>query len=123
MPAPVSNVTTAVLQLALDAAAMRQSAHVQNLANISTPGYRPLQVDFESRLDGARRSLARQGTVDAASLSGSNPQFVQIDRQTAPELDAESLRMAGNAVHFQALLRGVSRHLGVLGLAAADGKR
>jgi flagellar basal-body rod protein FlgB len=38
-------------------------------------------------------------------------------------LDAEMVALARNAVRFQALAQGMSRHLGLLALAAGDGRR
>jgi len=117
----VHTITTAVLQLALDAASLRQAAHGQNIANAGTAGYQPVQVDFESRLEAARLSLARDGRVAPDTLASATPRLAMLDRPI--EFDSEALRLAQNAVHFQALLRGVSKHLALLGLAAADGRR
>ena len=41
---------TAVLKKTLDANALRQRAHAQNIANAETPGYQRLAVDFENQL-------------------------------------------------------------------------
>lgn len=134
MDTSVHTITTAVLQLALDAASLRQTAHGQNIANAGSAGYQPMQVDFESRLDAARASLARDGKVAPDSLRDVEPRLESVGRagrvghvggaaDPAVEFDSEALKLAQNAVHFQALLRGVSKHLSILGLAAADGKR
>ncbi|MBI5059641.1 flagellar basal body rod protein FlgB [candidate division KSB1 bacterium] len=40
----------AVLKKTLDANALRQRTHAQNIANAETPGYRRLAVDFEQQL-------------------------------------------------------------------------
>jgi flagellar basal-body rod protein FlgB len=42
--------STVVLKKTLDAQAMRQRAHVQNIANAETPGYQRVAVDFEDQL-------------------------------------------------------------------------
>jgi flagellar basal-body rod protein FlgB len=39
------------------------------------------------------------------------------------QLDAEMSELARNAVEYQALVQGLSRHLGLMALAAADGRR
>jgi flagellar basal-body rod protein FlgB len=41
---------TVTLKKALDAQATRQRAHVQNIANAETPGYKRVAVDFEEQL-------------------------------------------------------------------------
>ena len=119
--------TTGLLGLALDAASLRQQVHGLNVARAGQPGQPLLQVSFEAQLERARRSLARDGNVSTDSLAGVSPQVETMpvaNAQTgATQLDTETLKLAENAVHFQALLRGLSRHLGVLAQAVGDGRR
>jgi len=42
----IEGTTAAVVTLALDAATMRQQAIAANIANVNTPGYRPVRVRF-----------------------------------------------------------------------------
>jgi flagellar basal-body rod protein FlgB len=121
-------VTTAALGLALDAAQLRQQAIAANIANASTAGYAPVRVSFEAQLDDARRALSSHGRLDAAALEGVEPviEAVPVEQGGLPAkvlLDAEVAQMASNAVQYQALLKGLSRHYAVLGLAVADGKK
>lgn len=51
--------STVTLKKTLDAQAMRQRAHAQNIANAETPGYRRVAVDFEDQL---KTVLAGEGT-------------------------------------------------------------
>ncbi|NUO18662.1 flagellar basal body rod protein FlgB [bacterium] len=57
------NTPATTLRAMLDAQAMRQRAHAQNIANAETPGYQRVRVEFEEllrdRLDGENQSLAR----------------------------------------------------------------
>lgn len=121
-------VTTAVLGMALDAAALRQQAIASNIANANTIDYVPLEVSFEAQLDDARRALDAGGRLDLGSLAGVEP-VLQPAYDAATGLpaqvmvDAEVAEMARNAVHYQALLKGLSRHYGILGTAIADGKK
>jgi flagellar basal-body rod protein FlgB len=39
------------------------------------------------------------------------------------KLDEEMVEMSRNAVHYQALVKGLTRHFAVLQMAAADGRR
>jgi len=54
---------TVALKNALDAQAMRQRAHTQNIANAETPGYQRVRVEFENilseALDGGGAKLAQ----------------------------------------------------------------
>lgn len=119
--------TTATLSLALDAAARRHQAIAANIANAQVDGYAPVKLSFESQLEEARQALRERGSVDAQSLAGVRMELQPwLDAHGQPavvQLDAAMAEMARNAVHYQALAQGLSRHLGVLALAAADGRR
>src|SRR5687768_8380514 len=45
-----SSTTSALVNLALNAATARHMAIAQNIANANNDGYRPLQVDFEEQV-------------------------------------------------------------------------
>lgn len=120
-------ITTATLSLALEAASRRQQAFAANIANAATEGYTPVRVAFESQLAEARQALRDKGTVDAFALAGVRlePEAV-LDAEGQPakvQLDVEVAEMARNAVQYQALTQGLSRHLSILAAAAADGKK
>ncbi|MNL49194.1 hypothetical protein D3C87_1721090 [compost metagenome] len=39
------------------------------------------------------------------------------------QLDVQAAEMARNAVQYQALLKGLSRHMAILSMAAGDGRK
>ncbi|RKP48413.1 flagellar basal body rod protein FlgB [Trinickia fusca] len=124
----IEAVTTAALSLALDAASLRQQAIAANIANAKTEGYVPVQVSFEDQLDDARRTLQSEGQLDATSLAGVTPRLQAVpDARSGVTgqvlLDAEVARMAQNAVQYQALVKGLSKHYAILELAASDGNK
>lgn len=128
MSAGIEAVTTAALGLALDAASLRQQAIAANIANSETQGYVPVRVSFEDQLEGARRELQEQGTLDAASLSGVEPRLQRVAPnglgyagQMRP--DIEVAHLAQNAVQYQVLIKGLSRHFAILSEAVGDGKK
>lgn len=127
MPSPLEAITTATLALALEAASRRHAVLASNIANAQTEGYQPLQVAFESQLEEARQLLRERGSVDAAALSGIRIELAPLlDAQgrTAPlQIDAQMAEMSRNAVQFQALLQGLSRHFGILAAAVGDGRK
>jgi flagellar basal-body rod protein FlgB len=126
MNSPIESVTTAAVGLALDAAQLRQQAITANIANHATEGYVPLGVDFEAQMAQARRSLQAGGRLDAASLAGVQPKLVPMagaDSAQPVRLDDQVAAMASNAVTYQALARGLSRHFAILSAAVSDGKR
>lgn len=124
----IEAVTTAALRLALDAASLRQQAIAANIANVKTEGYVPVQVSFEDQLDDARRTLQSEGQLDATSLASVTPRLQAVPDARAGVtgqvlLDAEVARMAQNAVQYQALVKGLSKHYAILALAASDGNK
>ena len=123
----IEAVTRSALALALDAASMRQQAIATNIANANAVGYVPQRVSFEAQLDDARRSMAQSGRLDAFALSQVSPRIEPVvDGAGAPvsvQLDVEAAEMARNAVHYQALVKGLSRHVSMLSMAAGDGRK
>lgn len=126
----IEGITTAALSMALDAATLRQQAIASNIANASAEGYVPQRVNFEAYVQDAKRMLNEQGRLDSRTLRNMadlpltmEPALDGAGMPSKVQLDAEVAGMAQNAVHYQALLKGLSRHLSVLYSAASDGKR
>jgi len=123
----IESVTRSALGLALDAASLRQQAFAANIANANVGDYQTRRVSFESQLDDARRGLAQNGRLDAASLSQVRPHLeLATDASGAAQpvqLDAQAVEMARNAVHYQALVKGLTKHFSILSMAASDGKK
>ncbi len=122
-------ITTIALGLALDAASLRQQAIAANIANANTAGYVPLSVNFESQLEDARHALQSRGRLDSNSLVGVAPRF-EVNAEIgafglSPKvmLDVEVAHLAQNAVQYQALIKGLSKHYAILSTAASDGKK
>jgi len=111
----------ALLSRALDAAALRQSVHATNVANVDTEGYRRLEVVYSAEL---QRLNAQGPAVDANEALGwaqAEPEVVE-SADAHVKLDQEMAQMAENAVRYQALLGAIERTLGMLRTAARDGK-
>lgn len=123
----VEAVTTRALGLALDAAVLRHQVTATNIANAQTVGYVPHRLSFEEQMADAARDLASRGALDARALDNLQMRLVpSLDAggQAQPvQFDAEMVELSRNAVHYQALIKGLSRHLAVLHEAAADGRR
>ncbi|GAB3658479.1 flagellar basal body rod protein FlgB [Ramlibacter alkalitolerans] len=127
MPMPIETITTAALSAALETASRRQAAVAANIANASTPGYVPQRVSFDAHLAQARSALAERGALDAAAVDSlraeAEPAFDASGQAAVVQLDAEMSELARNGVEYQALVQGLSRHLGLLALAAGDGRK
>lgn len=127
MPLQLEAVTTAALSAALDAASRRHALIATNIANANTDGYAPARLSFEAQLQDAQAALREQGRLDESGLG-----LLRSLAETSPEsagsgeavkLDVEMAQLAHNAVQFQALTQGLARHLSLLAMAAADGRK
>ena len=123
----IESTTTSALALALDAATARHQIIANNIANVNTEGYIPQALSFEGQLEQARRSLRERGQVDGSALANVRLRLepaLQADGQPAKvQMDTEMGQLAQNAVQYQALIKGVSRHFAILSSAVSDGKK
>lgn len=112
----IQSLSLQALSSALDVAQLRQQVIASNIANANTPGHATKRVSFSATLEALRDgSAAAQARVETLLDAGGQPVPVQLDREMA--------EMAQNGVHFQALLKGVSRELSILASAVSEGKR
>lgn len=130
MPEGTEAITRSALALALDAATLRHQVIANNIANANTEGFAARKVDFAAYLQEARQVLQQTGQLDAISLRSLAAGRAAVELRLGPDgkpapvrLDEEMADMAQNAVHYQALVRALSRQLSIVALAAADGKR
>lgn len=118
-------ITSAMLSKALDAASMRQQIIATNIANANVADYVPLTVNFEAQL--GQLTQTRHGLLDAASLAEVRPTpEPMLDTAGFPAkvmLDVEVSNLAQNAVHYQALVKCLSRQNAILSAAVSDGKK
>ena len=127
MPMPIEALTTSALSAALDAASRRHAVIAANIANANSEDYVPLRLQFDQRIEEARDAL-REGQWLGAGvmepLRGAvEPAGDPPAADSRARLDGEMAELARNSVHFQALTQGLSRHLAMLALAAADGRK
>lgn len=127
MPSHIEAITTAALSASLDAASRRHAAIATNIANVNAEGYVPVRLSFVAQLAEAGAVLRDKGMLDAAAIENlRRPPEAAAGAGAGADpvrLDAEMADLARNAVHFQALAQGLSRHLAMLALAAADGRK
>lgn len=114
--------TLAAISAALDATLVRQQVASANIANANVSGYVPLSVSFSARID----ALGQPGFMGAgkATVEPVLSQVVDANGQAASvRLDDEVARIAQNALHYQALLKGLDRYTALLMTAVTEGKR
>lgn len=120
-------VTVDMVRLALDAASLRHQAIAHNIANVNTPGFAPARVNFEQQMGAARAALQQGAPVTANMLAGVTPVMTRLasagDADRSAMLDLEVADMAQNTVHYQALLKALSKHMAIISSAVSEGKR
>ncbi len=123
----VEAVTTASLSLALDAASLRQQVIAANIANAGSVGFVPRRVSFEAQFADNLRALQNGSTA-------ARPPTAELQVRIEPDLgangqprdvhlDTEVASLAQNSLHYQALIRGLNRHLSIMASAVSEGKR
>ena len=115
----IEPITQHLVSSALDAAALRHQAIALNIANANVPGARPVRVAFEQLLADLPARLASGGSVDTAEV----PAALLTVGAGEIAVDEEMAALSSNSLHYHALTRALSRHLGILALAVQDGRR
>lgn len=116
-----------LLRSALDLASLRQQVIATNIANAGTPGYARQRLSFSDHLQAQPQW---HGEQRAAEATGQHIEAAQVGPDLgadglgrAVRLDEEVAEMALNSLHYQALMRALSRHFTILHSAATEGRR
>ncbi len=115
-------VTSSLMKLALDGAALRHQAIAANIANATTPGYTPVRVSFEGRLQEARERLQAGEAPGSVATELSAGIEADPDADTVA-VDMQAAQLAQNVVHYQALLKATAKRMAILAAAINEGKR
>lgn len=115
----------------------RHELLTSNVANMQTPGYRPLELRFRDVLDAASsvqrtdpRHLSDAAPAGTAAADGAiSPDDVYDDGVVAPAPDGNAVsmerqmaKMAANSLRYRATSEMINRRLGLLRYAANDGR-
>jgi flagellar basal-body rod protein FlgB len=120
------DVTFQTLDLALGAAGKRQEVLSNNLANVNTPGYKRLDVDFDGELAKAV-DAARGGDHSALDrlhpgVSTDDAIAVRADGNSV-DVDQEMAFLAENNIRYNALVQLAQKKLDTLKYVISDGRR
>lgn len=120
------DVTFQTLDLALGAAGKRQEVLANNLANVNTPGYKRLEVDFDGML---AKAVDAARTGDRSALEALRP-GVSTDDAVAVRADGNSVDvdqemafLAENNIRYNALVQLTQKKLEGLKYVISDGRR
>jgi len=118
-----SEISAVVLGKALDGLFLRQIVTAQNIANVNSPAYMPMQVTFEAALAQAWEASSRAGE---RALHGVQPEIVAAVT-SAPEqavrVDQEIITAAETSMRYAMLVSVIDRGLQLKSLAVTGGAR
>jgi flagellar basal-body rod protein FlgB len=114
--------TQLALERAIEGAGKRHEALAANLANANTPGYQRVDVDFHGALAAA---VARGDRTALEGLSFSPAKDASAGATRADgstvDVDAESAKLAANALEQQAAVQVAHARIGILKAAMGTG--
>ncbi|HWV38467.1 MAG TPA: flagellar basal body rod protein FlgB [Vulgatibacter sp.] len=120
--------TIANLKSALDLRLFRQNLLAGNVANADTPGYRPVDVDFDEAMASAVATARIRSPGGGLPLSARAESFIIPAAETTPDLDGNAVdldrslvALSENALHYGASARATSKKLAILRYVASDG--
>jgi flagellar basal-body rod protein FlgB len=109
--------TQLALERAIEGAGQRHDALAANLANANTPGYQRVDVDFHGALAAAMNagdeSQAALQNLSFAPTKDASAGATRADGSTV-DVDAESAKLAANALEQQAAVQVLHARLGIL---------
>jgi flagellar basal-body rod protein FlgB len=120
------------LNRALDYHLQRHNVLAGNIANVDTPGFRPMELvragDAETGATSALLATSERHFT-SASAGGALPDVIVREDRTAPagadgnsvSLERESSKIAANDLRYEGAVRVVARQLALLRYAASDG--
>ena len=111
--------TQLALEQAMAGASQRQTALAANLANAETPGYQRVDVDFHGALQaalGGGGAAQQRGALQSLSFRPEADGSVGPTRADGSSLDvdAESAKLAANALEYQAAVQVAHSRLDIL---------
>ncbi|HHV79730.1 MAG TPA: flagellar basal body rod protein FlgB [Firmicutes bacterium] len=135
----LESVTMGPLERCMELCSKRHTLIANNIANVNTPGYKRLDLDFESAM---RQEIARQtGTGSKVPLWKTDPAHqdlpesspitvVQTDSGTVHrndgnnvDVDYEMSLLAQNEITYETAARLLSGEFGLLWKAITEGRR
>jgi flagellar basal-body rod protein FlgB len=102
-----------MLANAMDAYSMRNKAIASNIANVDTPSYRRLHVNFEEQMSKAMQNGSIE-QIDQVKAS-------VFDSSEKVELEDEMMNLADNQIRTQMVAKELRHHFGLL-RAAISGR-
>ena len=109
--------TQLALERAIEGAGKRHEALAANIANANTPGYQRVDVDFHGALQAAMGGDEDSNTaLEGLSFSAAKDASAGATRAdgSTVDVDAESAKLAANALEQQAAVQVAHARIGIL---------
>jgi len=122
----IESLTTAAVSTALDAASLRQQVLAANIANAGRSDYAAQRVSFEATLAAAAQGRTGAGAGPSAPFDlrmRVEPDLLADGTPRPIRLDEEVGSLAQNSMHYQALVKGLTKYLSLMATAVSEGKR
>jgi flagellar basal-body rod protein FlgB len=100
-----------VLHASLNGLMTQQSAIADNIANVSTPGYKAKFVDFATALNAAVAN-GQTPAPDVATVTISNAPVNQIGNNV--DINGETVKAANTSLEYQAVINAVNAKFALL---------
>ena len=126
MVSGMGGITLQAVEFALDGLSMRHNAIASNIANSNAIGYRPIKVDFESKLvellDSQKNS--DNSTPDFSSVTPLISLGSPVNAESSPAMfETNMVLLNQNVVQYQALIKGLAVYQSSISEAIKEGKR
>jgi len=127
--------STSYLEKGLDASWLRDQVISNNIANVSTPGFKSSRVEFESIFksalenDGFQAKKTRDTHMDfTPDVDSVTPEIIQNTSTTMRmdgnnvDVDYENAELAKNAIYYNTLIEKMNSEFSRLRMAITEGK-
>ena len=111
-----------LLNSVLDAAALRHKVIAQNIANVNTPGYRRLEVQFQDELRSALRGGHSRVLAVRPKVVASSAASTRLDGNNV-DLEREYAALSRNAALFNTVAQIVTTRLAAYREAINGGEK
>jgi flagellar basal-body rod protein FlgB len=135
-PVQIFDKTIALLQKTLDLRLQNQQVITANIANADTPGFAPVRLEFETKLQQALHNTSqRPATTNAAhfpigggSIESVQPTIVRkadksnVGDRNGVSVDEEMIALSENQILYETTIQMLNKKFGLLKYVALEGK-
>ena len=121
------------LQHSMDFRLQRHNLLSSNLANSDTPGYTPVDIDFNKELESALNGGSKISTTNSKHIPVSStqvqghifadPQVSASGDMNTVDLDREMAKLSVNTLLYNANIKAVTKKMAILKYAITEGGR